>query len=91
MEHHLKVFLEVVEKKSFSRAAEVLYMSQPAVSQYIAALEKEFGVRLLERSNKFVQVNRAGKIVYQYAKDILRNYDQMKLLVSDIKIVPAGN
>lgn len=90
MEQQLKVFVEVVEQQSFSRAAEVLYMSQPAVSQYIASLEKEFGVRLLERSNKFVRVNRAGEIVYQYAKEIIRNYDQMKLLVSDIKNNPSG-
>ncbi|RDW15644.1 LysR family transcriptional regulator [Oceanobacillus chungangensis] len=90
MEQQLKIFIEVVERKSFSRAAKSLYMSQPAVSQYIASLEKELGVRLLERSNKFVQVNRAGKIVYQYAKDIIRNYDQMKLLVSDIKNNPSG-
>ncbi|UJL45371.1 LysR family transcriptional regulator [Virgibacillus sp. NKC19-16] len=90
MDQHLIVFVEVVERGNFSRAAEGLHMSQPAVSQYIASLEKEFGVRLLERNNKFVQQNKAGEIVYQYAKGILRNYEQMKVLVSDLKNEPGG-
>ncbi|WP_373893410.1 LysR family transcriptional regulator [Virgibacillus natechei] len=90
MDQHLIVFVEVVERGNFSRAAEAMHMSQPAVSQYIASLEKEFGVRLLERNNKFVQQNKAGEIVYQYAKGILRNYDQMKVLVSDLKNEPGG-
>ncbi|MGJ9457645.1 LysR family transcriptional regulator [Oceanobacillus sp. CF4.6] len=90
MDQHLVVFKEVAERKSFSRAAEALHMSQPAVSQYIASLEKELGVRLLERSNKFVELNKAGKIVYQYAQQILRSYDQMQILVSDLQNDPSG-
>ncbi|MBY7144137.1 LysR family transcriptional regulator [Virgibacillus sp. NKC19-3] len=90
MDQHLVVFVEVVERGNFSRTAESLHMSQPAVSQYIAALEKAFGVQLLERNNKFVRKNRAGEIVYQYAKEILRSYKQMEVLVSDLKNVPGG-
>ncbi|MFC3041525.1 LysR substrate-binding domain-containing protein [Virgibacillus xinjiangensis] len=90
MDQSLVVFKEVADRKSFSRAAEVLHMSQPAVSQYISALEKEYGVRLLERSNKFVQLNKAGEIIYQYAVDILRKYEQMEILVSDLKNQPGG-
>ncbi|WP_087972548.1 LysR family transcriptional regulator [Oceanobacillus rekensis] len=90
MDQHLIVFREVAERKNFSRAAEALHMSQPAVSQYIASLEKELGVRLLERSNKFVELNKAGKIVYQYTQQILRSYDQMQTLVFDLKNEPSG-
>lgn len=90
MDQHLIVFKEVAERKNFSRAAEALHMSQPAVSQYIASLEKELGVRLLERSNKFVELNKAGELVYQYAQEILRNYNQMQILVSDLKNDPSG-
>lgn len=90
MDQQLIVFVEVAERKNFSRAAEALHMSQPAVSQYIASLEKEFGLRLLERNNKFVQRNKAGDIVYQYAKDILRSYNQMTVHVSDLKNEPSG-
>jgi len=87
---HLIVFKEVVERRSFSRTAEVLHMSQPAVSQYISSLEKELGVRLLERNNKFVELNKAGKIAYQYTLEILRNYDQMQTLLSDLTNNPSG-
>ncbi|WP_339227299.1 LysR family transcriptional regulator [Oceanobacillus sp. FSL K6-2867] len=90
VDQHLIVFKEVVERKNFSRAAKELHMSQPAVSQYIAALEKDLGVRLLERSNKFVELNKAGKMVYKYAQEILRNYEQMRMLVSDLKNEPSG-
>ncbi|WP_085991333.1 LysR substrate-binding domain-containing protein [Oceanobacillus senegalensis] len=90
MDQQLIVFVEVAERKNFSRAAEVLHMTQPAVSQYIASFERELGVPLLERTNKFVELNRAGEIVYPYAKTILRNYEQMKTLVSDIKNDPSG-
>ncbi|MFC4023882.1 LysR family transcriptional regulator [Oceanobacillus longus] len=90
MDQHLVVFKEVAVRKSFSRTAEALHMSQPAVSQYIASLEKELGVRLLERSNKFVELNKAGKIVYQYSQQILRSYDQMQILVSDLQNDPSG-
>ncbi|WP_100010374.1 LysR family transcriptional regulator [Lentibacillus sediminis] len=90
MDQRLIVFKEVVERKSFSKTAEALHMSQPAVSQYIASLEKEFGVRLLERSNKFVHLNHAGRIVYSHAQEILRSYERMHILVSDLKNEPAG-
>ncbi|RKQ35598.1 LysR family transcriptional regulator [Oceanobacillus halophilus] len=90
MDQQLIVFIEVVERKNFSRAAEALHMSQPAVSQYISNLEKELEVKLLERTNKYVQVNKAGKIVYQYAKSIVKDYEHMKILVSDIKNDPSG-
>ncbi|MEC5422887.1 LysR family transcriptional regulator [Virgibacillus sp. C22-A2] len=90
MDQHLVVFVTVADYKNFSRAAEALHMSQPAVSQYIAALEREFEVKLLERNNKSVQVNKAGQIVYQYAKEILRNYERMQILVSDLKNDPSG-
>lgn len=90
MDQQLIVFVEVAQRKNFTRAAEALHMSQPAVSQYIASLESDFGVRLLDRNNKSVQINKAGKIVLQYAKEILRNYEQMEVLVSDLKNNPSG-
>ncbi|MFC2947282.1 LysR substrate-binding domain-containing protein [Virgibacillus sediminis] len=90
MDQSLVVFKEVAERRNFSRAAAVLHMSQPAVSQYIAALEKEYGVRLLERNNKSVQMNKAGELVYQYAVDILRRYEQLDVLISDLKNQPSG-
>lgn len=90
MYQHLIVFIEVVERKNFTRAAEALHMTQPAVSQYISAFEKEIGSQLIERTNKSVELNKAGEMVYVYAKSIIKEYEQMKLLISDMKSEPSG-
>lgn len=90
MDQHLIVFIEVAERKNFTRAAEALHMTQPAISQYIAAFEKEIGVKLIERTNKSVELNKAGEMVYLYAKSIVKEYEHMKSLISDMKSEPGG-
>lgn len=91
MDQQLFVFITVAEKKNFSRAAEELHMTQPAVSQYIQALEKTMGTKLLERSNKYVRLNKAGEIVYHHAKEILGLYTKMDYLIDDITNNPSGS
>lgn len=90
MDVQLQVFIEVVEQASFSRAAEALHMTQPAVSQYIKALEEKLDTRLLERSNKSVNLNKAGKIVYQHSLEIKALYTQMNILVDDLTDKASG-
>lgn len=90
MDQQLLVFVTVVEKENFSRAAEVLHMTQPAVSQYIQTLERTMGIKLLERSNKFVRLNKAGQIVYHHAKEILGLYHKMQGLVDDLTNNASG-
>lgn len=90
MDQHLQVFVTVVEKENFSRAAEELHMTQPAVSQYIRTLENNIGTRLLERSNKYVRLNQVGEIVYHHAKEILGLYTKMQTLVDDVTNVANG-
>lgn len=85
MDYHLQVFVTVVEKENFSRTAEKLHMTQPAVSQYIRTLEENIGTKLLERTNKYVRLNRAGEIVYHHAKEILGLYTNMQRLVDDLE------
>jgi DNA-binding transcriptional LysR family regulator len=80
----LQVFITVAEKKNFSRAAEALHMTQPAVSQYIRKLEDNIGVRLLERTNKYVRLNKAGEIVYHHAKEISSLYTRMQNHINDL-------
>ncbi|WP_019242803.1 MULTISPECIES: LysR family transcriptional regulator [Bacillus] len=84
MKQQLSVFVKVVELKSFSRAAEDLYMTQPAVSQYIQSLEQVIGMRLLERTNKIISLTRAGEIVYVKGKEILNLYGRMQRLLEDL-------
>lgn len=84
MDQQLHVFVKVVEKENFSRAAEDLLMTQPAVSQYIRTLEENIGTKLLERTNKYVRLTIAGEIVYHHAKEIVGLYTKMQTLVDDL-------
>lgn len=84
MDQHLQVFIKVVERQNFSRAAEELLMTQPAVSQYIRTFEENIGARLLERTNKYVRLTKAGEIVYLHAKEIVGLYTRMQTLVDDL-------
>jgi LysR family transcriptional regulator, transcriptional activator of the cysJI operon len=90
MDQQLHVFVTVVEKGNFSRAAEELHMTQPAVSQYIQNFERLMGTKLLDRSNKFVKLNKAGEIVYHHAKEILGLYTKMHYLVDDLTNKTTG-
>lgn len=91
MDQQLQIFVTVAEKESFSRAAEEHHMTQPAVSQYIRQLEDEIGARLLERTNKYVRLNKAGEIVYHHAKEILALYTKMQNLVDDLANKASGH
>ena len=90
MDQQLQVFVTVVEMENFSRAAEELHMTQPAVSQYIQSFERSMGTKLLERSNKFVRLNKAGEIVYHHAKEILGLYTKMHYLIDDLTNKSSG-
>lgn len=91
MEQALLVFVTVAEKKSFTKAADALHMTQPAISQYIQTLEKSLGTRLLDRSNKYVKLNQAGEIVYHHANQIIGQYTQMQKLLDDTLNKASGN
>jgi DNA-binding transcriptional LysR family regulator len=67
----LASFLEVARLQSFSRAAEKIYRTQPAISAQIRLLEQECGERLFNRSGKRVQLTPAGEILQRYAQKII--------------------
>lgn len=90
MDQSLLVFIAVAEKQNFTRAAEALHMTQPAVSQHIQALESMIGTKLLERSNKYVRLNKAGEIVYRHSKEITGLYTRMQCLVDDLMHTASG-
>lgn len=90
MDQQLLVFVTVVEKKNFSRAAESLHMTQPAVSQYIKSIEQRVNTLLLYRNNKVVSLTKAGEIVYYHAKEITAIYARMQTLVDDLMNTASG-
>lgn len=67
----LEAFVCVADKKSFSKAARELYLTQPTISAHIASLEKELDVRLFIRNTKEVNLSEDGKLLYTYAKQMI--------------------
>ena len=68
----LEAFVYVVENCSFSRAAELLHLTQPTISSHISALERKLGIKLVVRTTKETYPSDAGKLLYRYAKEILQ-------------------
>jgi len=67
----LEVFCRVVEMKSFSKAAEAVFLTQPTISQHISALEKYFETKLLDRLGKEIKPTHAGDLLYRHAREII--------------------
>ncbi len=74
----LRVFVTVAEQRNFSRAAELLHLSQPGVSLHIRKLEEEFGTVLMQRSPKQVKLTDAGELLYKRAKEMLMLHEAAK-------------
>lgn len=81
---HLEIYIEVVEHKSFSKAADKLYVSQPSVSVAVNALERELGTQLLFRTTKTVLPTQSGSLFYDRAKQILTMCEQTKVDVYEL-------
>jgi DNA-binding transcriptional LysR family regulator len=79
---HLRAFASVARHRSFSRAAEELLITQPALSRTIAQLEAILSVRLLDRSSRHVEVTDTGAEFLVYAERILATLDQALALAS---------
>ncbi|MFN3396437.1 MAG: selenium metabolism-associated LysR family transcriptional regulator [Thermodesulfovibrionales bacterium] len=73
-DHKLKVFCAVAETKSFSKASEIIHLTQPAVSLQIQAIEELYETKLFDRSSTTITLTPAGEILYRYAKEILSLY-----------------
>jgi len=86
----LEFFVKVVEEGSFSKAAERVYRTQPAVSIAIKRLQEEIGAPLFERSQKTPELTELGELVYDYAKRILMLRDQTLEAVAELKSLERG-
>ena len=71
----LEVFVKVVEMKSFSKAAQVVYLSQPTISGHIKCLEESLEVQLLDRLGREVVPTRAGMLLYEHAARLIKQRD----------------
>lgn len=79
----LKLFLDLVSNKNFTKVAELNYLTQPAVSHQIQRLEAELGVRLFERTKRKVVITEEGQLLYPVAKEILSKFEEIRTLFSE--------
>src|ERR1700733_3836180 len=86
----LRYYVKIVDAGSFSRAAALIHIAQPALSQQIAELEGRLGVSLLHRSARGVRPTAAGEILYREAFAILKQLDQLPGIVRSSNGVAQG-
>ena len=87
----LKYFVRIVELSSFSKAAQDLFIAQPALSNQISNLEKELDTQLLSRSVRGVTPTEAGKTLYRHAQAIIRQIEHLKYEVENESANPKGS
>ena len=90
MDFRLKVFLKVAEKLSFTKAASSLYITQPAVTKHIRALENKYGTLLFHRKGNKIELTESGKILLNYARKICSLYDEIDFEINALKDKRAG-
>ena len=85
-----KVFCDLVETASFSRAASLNSITQSAVSQQIRALERRFDVSLIERGKKNFSVTQEGRALLEASKEILHTFESLGDRIKELQHVVAG-
>ncbi|HXI52339.1 MAG TPA: LysR family transcriptional regulator [Candidatus Saccharimonadales bacterium] len=86
----LKVFCDLAETESFTKAAQINHVTQSAVSQQISSLERQFKSLLIERSKKKFRLTREGQVLYDHSKQIIQTYDALFSKLQEIKDIVSG-
>lgn len=87
----LRYFVAIVDSGTITRAAELLHLAQPALSQHVSALESEFKQQLLVRSRRGIVPTAAGRSLYRYAQSILRLENEAHHEINSEVSSPSGN
>ena len=86
----LKLFCDLTETTSFTKAAKINGVTQSAVSQQISSLETKFEAVLIERSKKKFTLTKEGNTLYKYSKQIVQTYDELRHKIQEIQNVVTG-
>ncbi len=87
---NFKIFSDLVESQSFSRAAKLNGITQSAVSQQLRSMEKHFNVLIVDRSQKQFRLTPEGGKLYESAKDILYRYEKLASELQEMRKVISG-
>ena len=85
---HLAIFKTVAKTKSMSKAAKILYISQPTISQKIQEIEEEYEIKLFERYSKTLFISEEGQALLVKANQILNLYDEIEHTFTKTKLFP---
>lgn len=78
---YLRTFIEVINLKNISKAAEKLFVTQPAVSKQLQLLEKDFGAELFKKNGREIIPTEEGELLYKYAKNVLNEENKIYSLI----------
>ena len=87
---NFKIFADLVETKSFSKAAKLNGITQSAVSQQARAMERSFKTLMIDRSQKQFNLTREGQRIYDAAKEVLHVYEKLQSELQEMKKVISG-
>jgi DNA-binding transcriptional LysR family regulator len=87
----IDAFVQVAEHQSFSRAAEMLQLTQPSITARIQALERELGEEMFERSGRGVKLTDGGRVFLPYVERILQTLREGRDAVEDVRNVQLGS
>lgn len=87
----LKTFHHVAQLKSFTKAAQKLYLTQPAVSQQIQRLEHSLRVSLFDRSKKQIELTPQGEILFSYTRKLFHLFDDIEVAFEDFNNLESGH
>jgi DNA-binding transcriptional LysR family regulator len=87
----LQCFSAVAQNLSFTRAADALHLTQPAVSMQVRQLEQQTGIELTEQLGKRIHLTEAGEEVFRYARLILQQVDEMDDVLNKMKGLAGGH
>lgn len=89
--NQLRSFYSIASNQSFTKAAEKLYITQPAVTAQMKAFEESCGFKLFHKQRSHIYLTNEGKILYEYAKKIFEEEKELENAISDIKEVKKGD
>jgi DNA-binding transcriptional LysR family regulator len=85
-----KVFCDLAETESFTKAAQINNITQSAVSQQISSLERQLKCLLIERSKKKFRLTREGQLLYEYGKQVIQAYESLLSKLQEVKDIVSG-